>query len=433
MKNIVLNTVMWLLLPLLSIAQSPLSVGDKVPDFEFQQLINYHSPTAKLSDFNGKLVLIDFWETSCSNCIMALPKIDSLQRKFSDKMQVFSATVLGKETEIRNALKRYKNLEGSILPIALGAHNVKKMFPHQLISHVVWIGGDGIVKAITGTEYVTYSNIEQVINGEKINWPVKRDVFGFDYDKPLTIYAHRGNVPKALYSSAFSGYIEGIDGMDNLSTDTANGTITGNHFNHTLFQLIAGSITGEGNGMVDAKHMILEVTDSSRYIRGNTPALAWDKTHTFCYSYTLPMSLSDTERRKFIQQDLNKWLQTIGVYAKLEKRRQKVWVIKKISNDYSRLRSKGGPTRYALEEKVKVLRNSPFSNLQWHLNQNVPGIPWVFDETKIPLDFMADMELNINSFANLPALKKALKPYGLDIEEAERELDMYVITDKKSI
>src|SRR3977135_207668 len=62
-----------------SITASPkiksLSVGDKVPEIEFQML-NYSSPVAKLSDFKGKLLLLDFWATWCGPCIGSFPKLD---------------------------------------------------------------------------------------------------------------------------------------------------------------------------------------------------------------------------------------------------------------------------------------------------------------------------------------------------------------------
>jgi len=41
----------------------PLSVGDAVPDIVFDNMINYHSKTERLSDFSDKLIILDFWAT----------------------------------------------------------------------------------------------------------------------------------------------------------------------------------------------------------------------------------------------------------------------------------------------------------------------------------------------------------------------------------
>ena len=54
----------------------PLKIGDKVPDIEFKNIINYKSKTARLSDFKGKLVILDFWGTWCTSCIAAFPKME---------------------------------------------------------------------------------------------------------------------------------------------------------------------------------------------------------------------------------------------------------------------------------------------------------------------------------------------------------------------
>jgi thiol-disulfide isomerase/thioredoxin len=64
-----------------------LSIGDLVPDIEFRML-NYPKLNIKLSDFKGKLVLLDFWAIWCSNCIPNFPKLKPLQASFKGKAQV---------------------------------------------------------------------------------------------------------------------------------------------------------------------------------------------------------------------------------------------------------------------------------------------------------------------------------------------------------
>jgi thiol-disulfide isomerase/thioredoxin len=36
--------------------------------------------------FNGKLMILDFWATWCGACISKFPKLDSLQKKYADKL-----------------------------------------------------------------------------------------------------------------------------------------------------------------------------------------------------------------------------------------------------------------------------------------------------------------------------------------------------------
>ncbi len=413
-----------------------LSVGDKVPSTQIDKIINYKNISADIFDYKGKLVLIDFFATTCGSCVEALPKIDSLQRLFGDKMQVFTVTNYEKEDAVWTNLKRNKYLKNLKLPVVVGGQNLKKLFPYQIISHVAWIGSDGIVKAITGTDYVTASNIQKVLNGENIDWPVKQDVFEFDYSKPLFVKRDKVNITKGIYASVFTGCIEGVDGKDWLLTDSAAGTITRNHFNSTLLKFIDYSLNGQGTGDIDVnrpKHLIFRVNDPGRYVPKDKYSTEWTKQNTYTYSYTLPFNLSGEEIRNFVKRDLTNWLDVIGIKAWKEKSKQKVWVLKRISHDDRLLITKGKESDRNLEEdgrKLKQLINERFSSLVDHLNMNVPGIPWVFDETKIPNDMMVDMVLKIYSFRNLPELRNALKKYGLDIEETEREMDMYVVREK---
>lgn len=73
---------MAILLPILSPAQStsilPLTIGDKVPDIVLNHVINYKAGDIKLSDFKGKLVILDFWSSWCGACIALFPHMDSL-------------------------------------------------------------------------------------------------------------------------------------------------------------------------------------------------------------------------------------------------------------------------------------------------------------------------------------------------------------------
>ncbi|HEY0676657.1 MAG TPA: TlpA disulfide reductase family protein, partial [Chitinophagaceae bacterium] len=68
---------------------SPVKLGDPVPDIEFP-ITNLKNPTAKFSDFRGKLVIIDFWGVECTSCIKVLPEIDSLERVYKDRVQFIS-------------------------------------------------------------------------------------------------------------------------------------------------------------------------------------------------------------------------------------------------------------------------------------------------------------------------------------------------------
>jgi thiol-disulfide isomerase/thioredoxin len=45
-----------------------------------------------VSDFKGKVVLIDFWETWCKPCLASMPTLSKLQKKYPQKLKVLAVT-----------------------------------------------------------------------------------------------------------------------------------------------------------------------------------------------------------------------------------------------------------------------------------------------------------------------------------------------------
>lgn len=408
-------------------------IGDKVPDIAIAQVLNYPGNRLRLSELKGKLIIIDFWGTTCASCIAALPGIEKLQQQFRDRLQVLTVTDFDNADKVQSTLQRFRQTRDVKLPVILHDDQLQRMFPYELVSHVVWIDGNGIVKAITGTEHITAANIQSVLDGETINWPIKRDVPDFDYDKPLLSLSNTIITPPSIYYSTFTGYISGIDATDKVVADSLLQTVTRNYFNHTLLQFCDGSLNGSGTGYISPKRLILEVPDEQKYFRKDQYRADWEKKNTFTYSVSLPLHLPQAQMASFIKEDLTRWLKLRGIIVKKENRLVSCLVLKRIQTDDRLLTSKGGGTYDGLDDTtaVKKLINSSFSNLLWHLNEGTPAIPWVIDESGIKPDMKVDMTLAVPSLGDIPSLRMALLKYGLTLESEKRELEMYVITENK--
>lgn len=74
-----------------------------------------------------------------------------------------------------------------------------------------------------------------------------------------------------------------------------------------------------------------------------------------------------------------------------------------------------------------IIRNQKLDLLVWQLNQQY-GNPPVFDETGYSA--MVDMDLQLNGWKDIPALRAQLNTYGLDLREEERELKVFVLTER---
>ena len=65
-----------------------------------------------LSQFKGKVVIIDFWETWCKPCIMNMPTLDMLGKQYKDDLVIIVANTGQTDTEDRiNAFKEKTGYE----------------------------------------------------------------------------------------------------------------------------------------------------------------------------------------------------------------------------------------------------------------------------------------------------------------------------------
>src|SRR5581483_12501346 len=96
---------------------TPFSIGDRVPDFRFDEVMNYPQKQATLSTLRAKLTILDFWSTSCSACVALFPHMENLKKKFGDQLAIIlvnGKTQVWHDTEdkIRSLLTRQQLKNG---------------------------------------------------------------------------------------------------------------------------------------------------------------------------------------------------------------------------------------------------------------------------------------------------------------------------------
>lgn len=172
-----------------------LKIGDKMPDALLTNIMNSHYKSARLSDFKGKLILLDFWDVWCGSCISGFPKLDSLQRAFPDKLQVLLVNQDNSQKQIKLLIDRLNSWSPRRLnlPIVYQDTLIALFFKFRSIPACAWIGPDGRLIAFTEKDQVTADNIQKIINGQPVNLPLKDD-FAV---KPKPQYSKNATVEKS--------------------------------------------------------------------------------------------------------------------------------------------------------------------------------------------------------------------------------------------
>lgn len=424
---------------------SNLSIGDSLPDFVIKKLINTNKATARTADYRNQLLIIDFWATSCVGCVLALPKMDSLQKQFGQKIKILPVTY-EKMDYVITFWKNNKKIKNLSLPSVVEDKIFAAYFKHRTIPHEVWIY-KGKVVGITSSDYVEADNIQKVLSRQQINWPVKNDFYVFDGIREPIFTPDPGQLDTAstfMKYAAISDYKDGVNsegiGGAGIVRDQRKKTIRAFFLNHPIYnaylinwsQIINSGDLIRPSFLIQPNQIIWEVQDKSKYIftEGSGGFQGWLRTNGICFESLNPDSgQTDVDVHKTIIADLDR---LFGLHARWEKRKEKVLIMVRIDKTIP-LKSKRSLTdeyddRLITKGSVHQLRDSPLGTLIKQINQQA-GNPYVFDETDYTEKI--DLDLNFSSWTDIAGLKKALQRYGLDLKEEERVVDKFVFTEVK--
>lgn len=427
-----------------------LKIGDRLPEFTFSKILYGVEEKVTTADFKDRLLILDFWATTCPGCVAALPEMQRLQDEFGTQVKILPVTY--EKSELVAAFwKKNVHTKALTLPTVVEDTLIKSYFPHIAIPHEVWVY-KGRVIGITGPEYVDAFNIRAVLAGKIPAWPFKNDYYTFDGLRERLFKADHRQIDTGstwLEYAAAGNYREkdgasaaGVFGSSGTVRDTAGKTVRTWLINQPL--LVAYQINWmravqigklvKPSFATDPNQIVWDVKDPLKYMHRSplTPDFKsgyngdWMRKNAICFeSVKADTGQSDADVARGVIADLDRLFE---LKVGWEKRKERVLVLVRTSavQTGKRAKSKNAAIPASSVASGNSYSSKSVSELLYHLNQQ-PANPYVFKADNVA----AEMPLNIrlSSWNDISAVRKALSLYGLDLKEEQRMVDKFVFKE----
>lgn len=417
------------------VTKKGLQIGQEVPDITLKNLHNYKdasgtsATTAKLSDFKGKLLILDFWATWCSPCLTMIPKMEDLQMQFGKKIQFLPITYQT-AIEVNTFLAHHHDGKYAQLMGLTDEKVLHKLFPHIYLPHYVWIDGSGKVIAITGMDAINAESIETALQTGKINAVQKADM-RLTYDSNLGLLEQKSPDFKSQTDSymALTRYINGVSpGTRLYDKDSLN------RFRITFANV--GPLwlfwkAYQNQGISNLNQIELNVRDILPLKRKSKSddAKDWISKHGYCFELVVGERLAPTQQRFFEIMREEVRLLFPAYSAKLIERSTDTWVLIRTSNE-DKIKTKGESPLFKDDKDGFRIKNAFLDyfidvlNLGYLRHLKVPVVNATGYTQKIDLTFQTDM-------SNIVEINKTLAAYDLKFVEQKVPINYLIISDTK--
>lgn len=427
-------------------------VNDILPDIKIKKIVNYKKQAASISDFKGKLLILDFWGTFCAPCVAMFPKADSLQKKFEGKLHFLSVTNEPKKKVV--AFLKNMNEIRHVKPISVVEDTIlTRMFQVSTLPTYVWIDEKGKVIATTGPEEINEKNITAILGGKptsfdrrtttnqrkKIKWEqslyVLNHNFLVDSNNPTREPINR----KDLISYSIAGKsIPNTEGR--LYFDTAHFgamNVSVNLLYRFFYSIsyydrpIQGAFDSRRNHLFEMQDQkLLNQVRKPDEIKAGTKEMAeWIKDNAVSYEIVYPPGLSWKQKMTLIKQDLDRYFaKPMGFEAYVEKREDNEVANLSQSDKRIELETKGDKPFEQHDRYSYVQKNMPLSHLIGILNGYYLQDKNVYALDKTDIKINVDLELKCD-MANFESINAALNKYGLSFVKARAPIDVLLFKE----
>jgi peroxiredoxin len=139
MKSLTLKYAL-IIIAIVLIANITHASDKKAPYFELKDL---NDKTVRLTDFAGKVIILDFWATWCPPCKKEIPDFIELFKQYSKQ----GVTIVGIALDEYDAIKNFHSENKINYPVLLGTDDVVKLYGGiRGIPTTFVIGKDGTIR-----------------------------------------------------------------------------------------------------------------------------------------------------------------------------------------------------------------------------------------------------------------------------------------------
>jgi cytochrome c biogenesis protein CcmG, thiol:disulfide interchange protein DsbE len=133
-------------------------VGDRAPDFTLPTI---DGKEISLSQFRGKIVMVNFWVSSCSSCAGEMPDMQAVFDTWSrDDLEILAVN----DGERAAFVQSFIDSKGLTFPALLDSDEaVSKMYQISTTPTTFFIDADGIIKRIKSGRFTSQSEIENIL------------------------------------------------------------------------------------------------------------------------------------------------------------------------------------------------------------------------------------------------------------------------------
>lgn len=414
-----------LIFPVVTKAQTPagaLQEGQALPDLTVKNVLNYKTPALKLTDFRGKVLVLDFWGTYCGACITMKPVMDSLQKIFKGQIQFVSVASQSRKV-IADFLLKQKLRSGWHLstPEVTEDKVLEKLFPSRYVPNLIWIDRQGIFRAATSGMYLSGKKIQEFLdNGKFIDYHSKIEI---DTSVPLFTNQALPTSNMSYFSAFFKGHLEGVGGATYHSRKSGKLTglsVTNNPLNYIYYK--AGRLTDRGFSW---KQLKTEVQDPSLIYQhlSKEERSEWLFKNEYSFDLIIPAAESAKLKDELLSL-LNKYT---GYQAVVRHEPQACLELVKL-NPNAEIVSKGGEYLNKLTDATgRIARNIPVAHVTAWLNNEATNHPVIVDHTG--LSHPIDLDIP-DDYRDLSKLKASLNKQGFNLRETVSPVIMLVVSDK---